>query len=85
VRRPPFVPFDEATLPNRAPSIDRKGPTEVFDLNKWHRAIHQVTGAMALKFSRATADDLRRWAETLRTVADEMQKGRSGDENRTHL
>jgi hypothetical protein len=84
LRRPPFVPFDEATLPNRAPSIDRRGPTEVFDLNKWYRAIHQVTGAMALKFTRATADDVRRWAETLRAVADEMQKGRSGNENRTH-
>ena len=83
MRRPPFVPFDEATLPNRAPSIDRKGPTEVFGLNKWHRAIRSPV-PWALKFTRATADDVRRWAETLRTVADEMEKGRSGDENRTH-
>jgi hypothetical protein len=36
------------------------------DLNKWHRAIHQVTGDMALRFNRATAADLERWAKTLR-------------------
>jgi uncharacterized protein with von Willebrand factor type A (vWA) domain len=52
----------------------------VFDLNKWHRGILQVTGAMALKFNGATDDDVRRWAEMLRTVADEMQKSRSSDE-----
>jgi hypothetical protein len=57
-----------------------KEPTEVFDLNKWHRGILQVTGAMALKFNGATDDDVRRWAEMLRTVADEMQKSRSSDE-----
>ena len=41
-------------------------------LNKWHHAVHQVTGGMALHFNRATAVDLRKWAAKLRTVADEM-------------
>jgi hypothetical protein len=44
------------------------------DLNLWHRAIHQVTGAMALKFNRATPTDLAQWAKMLRAVAEEMEK-----------
>jgi hypothetical protein len=45
---------------------------QVIDLNAWHHAIHQVTGDMALRFNRATADDLERWSRMLRTVAEEM-------------
>jgi hypothetical protein len=30
----------------------------MIDLNEWHRAIHRVTGAMALRFNKATAADL---------------------------
>jgi hypothetical protein len=43
------------------------------DLNKWHHAIHQVTGDMALRFNKATAADLERWARALREVAEEME------------
>jgi hypothetical protein len=43
-------------------------------LNKWHHAVHQVTGDMAVLFNRATTDDLKRWAEMLRTIADEMDR-----------
>jgi hypothetical protein len=28
---------------------------------------------MALRFNRATTDDLRRWAKMLRDIADEME------------
>ena len=42
------------------------------DLNVWHHAIHQVTGDMALRFNKATAADLERWAEILQKVAEEM-------------
>ena len=49
------------------------------NLNKWHRALHQVTGDMALSFNKATAEDLNRWAEMLRTVAEEMQRGRNDE------
>jgi endogenous inhibitor of DNA gyrase (YacG/DUF329 family) len=45
----------------------------VIDLNAWHHAVHQVTGDMALKFNRATATDLQRWAGMLRVVAGEME------------
>ncbi len=44
----------------------------VIDLNAWHRAIHEVTGDMALRFNRAAADDLKRWSRMLRVVAEEM-------------
>jgi endogenous inhibitor of DNA gyrase (YacG/DUF329 family) len=45
----------------------------MIDLNRWHHVIHQVTGAMALRFNRAAAIDLERWAKMLRAVADEME------------
>lgn len=45
----------------------------MFDLNIWHHALHQVTGAMALRWCRATAWDLRRWAAELRAVAAAME------------
>jgi hypothetical protein len=43
------------------------------DLNQWHHAIHQVTGEMALRFNKATAADLARWAGMLRAVATGME------------
>jgi hypothetical protein len=49
---------------------------QVIDLNCWHHAIHRVTGAMAVKFNRATPADLERWARMLRIVADEMEADR---------
>jgi hypothetical protein len=45
----------------------------VIDLNPWHRTLHGVTGAMALRWCRATVDDLRTWSVTLRGIADAMQ------------
>ena len=45
----------------------------MIDLNAWHHSLHQVTGSMALKFNRAAAADLRGWAETLRSIAGEME------------
>ncbi len=42
------------------------------DLNAWHHALHQVTGAMALHFNSASTADLRRWAAQLRAVAEQM-------------
>jgi hypothetical protein len=52
------------------------------DLNKWHHAIHQVSGGMALHFNRATVDDVRQWAEALRTIAEGMQKDKCSGQNR---
>ena len=49
--------------------------TGTFDLNRWHHAIHEVTGDMALRFNKATAADLERWAKMLRAVAGEMWLG----------
>ena len=43
------------------------------DLNGWHRQLHQITGTMALRWCRASADDLRTWSVTLRGIADAMQ------------
>jgi hypothetical protein len=37
------------------------------------RTLHQVTGAMALKFNRATPADLECWSRTLLAVAEEMR------------
>jgi hypothetical protein len=31
------------------------------DLNRWHHAVHQVSGSMALRFNKATPEDLQRW------------------------
>ena len=44
--------------------------TTTFDLNEWHHALHQVTGDMALRFNKATTDDLTRWAKMLRDIAN---------------
>ena len=48
-------------------------PARHIDLNKWHHAVHQVTGYMALRFNKGTAADLERWAKMLREVAEEMR------------
>jgi hypothetical protein len=57
------------------------------DLNLWHRAIHQVTGAMALRFNGATPADLERWARMLREVAVGMEAvaGPKADEPENYL
>lgn len=52
--------------------MNNAGRTPAIDLNKWHHALHQVTGDMAGKYNRATAADLERWAKMLRDVAGEM-------------
>jgi hypothetical protein len=39
----------------------------------WHRRIHGVTGAMALRWCQATAEDLAEWARELRTIAAAME------------
>jgi len=44
------------------------------DLNKMHYAIHQVSGDMALRFYKATAADLIRWAKMLRELAQDMEE-----------
>lgn len=49
------------------------------DLNKWHHALHQVTGEMALLFNRATDADLARWAAMLRAVVQEMETDCAGE------
>jgi len=43
------------------------------DLNRWHHALHQVTGGIALRFNKATPADLEEWAEALHAVAGEME------------
>jgi hypothetical protein len=43
------------------------------DLLGWHKALHEVTGAMALRWCRANAGDLRAWAHELRAIAAAME------------
>ena len=45
----------------------------VIDLNVWHHQLHQTTGAMAVRFNKAGAEDLRCWAEDLHRIAAEME------------
>jgi hypothetical protein len=47
---------------------------------EWHMALHQVTGSMALSWARASAGDLRQWAQELRTVAAAMEAAANGDQ-----
>jgi hypothetical protein len=42
-------------------------------MDRWLHAIHQVTGSMALRFTKATAADLQHWVGMLRTTAAEME------------
>jgi hypothetical protein len=53
----------------------------VIDLNAWHRAIHQVTGDMAVRFNRASIADLQRWIRKLRAIADEMERQSNNQSN----
>ena len=43
------------------------------DLNVWHHQLHQTTGVMAVRFNKAGAEDLRRWAEALHRIAADME------------
>jgi endogenous inhibitor of DNA gyrase (YacG/DUF329 family) len=45
----------------------------MIDLNSWHRGLHMITGAMALRFNRATPADLEKWAKALKAIAGEME------------
>jgi hypothetical protein len=45
----------------------------MIDLNAWHYALHQVTGAMTLRWCRATPEDLRQWSRELQAVAEAME------------
>jgi hypothetical protein len=42
-------------------------------MDRWLHAIHQVTGGMALRFTKATAADIQHWAGMLRATAAEME------------
>ena len=44
----------------------------------WHMALHQVTGSMAVVWTRASAGDLRQWAGELRAVAAAMEAAAGG-------
>jgi hypothetical protein len=44
----------------------------MIDLNGWHRGLHEITGAMALRWCRVTTSDLEAWSRDLRGIADEM-------------
>jgi hypothetical protein len=43
------------------------------DLNAWYRTLHRVTGAMVLRFNRASIEDLHEWAGALRAVSEAMR------------
>jgi hypothetical protein len=40
---------------------------------EWHRRLHEVTGSMALRWGKASAGDLRAWAQELRAIAAAME------------
>jgi hypothetical protein len=46
----------------------------------WHMALHAVTGSMALTWTRASADDLRQWAQELKAVATSMEAAAGGEQ-----
>jgi hypothetical protein len=68
-------PYRDRSVPPKcpAPEVPTVEAARRADLNEWHRTIHQVTGDMALRFNKATAADLERWAKMLRGVAEEME------------
>jgi hypothetical protein len=45
----------------------------VINLLGWHRGLHMVTGAMALRLNRAKPEDLTKWAGMLKAIAAEME------------
>jgi hypothetical protein len=46
----------------------------MYDLLGWHRALHEITGHMALHWHKVQAGDLRTWAQDLRTLAAAMEE-----------
>ena len=42
-------------------------------LNRLHHAVHQITADMALRWNRASPQDLERWARVLHTCAKAME------------
>jgi hypothetical protein len=46
----------------------------------WHMALHQVTGSMALYWTRASAGDLRLWAQDVRAVAAAMEAAANSEQ-----
>jgi len=72
-----------SAVPQRAISgisgiSDNKGKSGFpIDLNRWHHAIHLVTGDMAVRFNGASAADLKRWPKMLRDIADKMESADS--------
>ena len=79
----PEIPEIPSAGPQRAISgisgiSDNKGKSGFpIDLNRWHHAIHLVTGDMAVRFNGASAADLKRWAKMLRDIADKMESADS--------
>jgi hypothetical protein len=68
------VPFSHSRTDLSGKSLTHiSAPEKVIDLNRWHHAIHQVTGDMTVRFNRASAADLERWVGMLRAVAQEME------------
>jgi hypothetical protein len=49
------------------------------DLLGWHGTLHEVTGAMALRWGKADAGDLAGWAHELRTIAAAMEAASVGE------
>jgi hypothetical protein len=45
----------------------------MIDLSAWYKTLHKVTGAMVLRFNRASIEDLHEWAGALRAVAEAMR------------
>jgi hypothetical protein len=42
-------------------------------LTVWHRKLHEITGAMAVRFLTATSDDVIVWAQELHAIATAMR------------
>ena len=50
----------------------------MISLTAWHRALHEVTGDMALRWCRATPSDLVDWARELHAIAQAMEASAAG-------
>ena len=50
----------------------------MIDLHAWHHALHQITGTMALRWYRCTADDLLVWSHELHAIAAAMESKATG-------
>ena len=51
----------------------------MYDLIGWHRALHEITGSMALRWCRASPSDLAHWAQELRAIAAAMEAAGRGE------